>query len=271
MRVSTRAASLVLAAALIAPFLGCAGKSKVQLEMTRETVLISPEIESVTLDPAGRVDTREAARTIRVTVAGDPGLTATFDVEGRATGQPMQETQPGVYTGSFTVPKGESSEIQVVGHLVDPESGASQQQRAAVPLTAWVSPAPAPVVRCTPEMVAEFDARLRELTVYYDFDHWEMSDADKQRLRQQQEVFASHPLCSIYVLGYSDDVGSPEYNLRLSQIRAIHAGSYLITLGVDKNRLKEFFLGEQYPAVAADTPEARARNRRVEFRALNPH
>lgn len=252
------------------PAVGCAKKSKVLLEMTRETVVISPEIESVTLDPVGRVDTRDQDRTIRVTMIGDPGLSATFDVEGRLTDQPMEEAPVGTYTGSFTLPRGETGELRVSGRVVDPPSGATQQKAASTGLTAWVSP-PEPASGCTPKMAADFDARLQELTVRYDFDSWELPEEAKEKLRQQKDFLESASMCPIFILGHSDNVGRSEYNMRLSQRRAIHAGTFLITLGIEKHRLREQFLGDQHPEVDEPTPEARALNRRVEFRAVNPY
>ena len=266
MRRSTRAVSLLCIVLLIALFAGCA-KKKVQLEMTRETVIIAPVIESLSIDPSGRLDTRERGQTIQVTMVGDPGLEATFDIEGGAKGQPMRETEPGVYTGSFVVAKGQQGEVRLTGHLVDPPSGASQEYRSRAPLALWVS-RPA---GCTPEMVREFDAKLRDATIYFEFDRWELSDANKAEVQRSKKIFDAYPLCAVFVLGYSDDIGKPEYNMTLSQRRTVMTGTFVLSLGVPDSRLREFFFGQDYPVDSSDSPEARAQNRRVEFRSFNPH
>jgi len=266
MRRSTRTVTILCLVLLIALFAGCA-KKKVQLEMTRETVILDPVIESMSIEPSGRLDTRERSQTIQVTMVGDPGLQATFDIEGGAKGQAMREVEPGVYTGSFQVARGQQGEVRLVGHLVDPPSGASQEYRSRAPLTLWVS-VPA---GCTPEMVREFDAKLQGSTVYFGFDEWELTDAEKAKIQQTKKIFDAYPLCTVFILGYSDDVGRPEYNMTLSQRRTVMTGTYVLSLGVPNSRLSEFFFGEEHAVDSADTPEARAKNRRVEFRSFNPH
>jgi peptidoglycan-associated lipoprotein len=179
----------------------------------------------------------------------------------------MRETEPGVYTGSFNVAKGQQGEVRLTGHLVDPPSGASQEYRSRTPLALWVS-RPA---GCTPEMVREFDAKLGDAKIYFGFDRWELNDANRAEVQQHRKIFDAYPLCSVFILGYSDDIGEPEYNMTLSQRRTVMTGTYVLSLGVPDSRLREFFFGQDYPVDSTDSPEARARNRRVEFRAFNPH
>jgi outer membrane protein OmpA-like peptidoglycan-associated protein len=126
-------------------------------------------------------------------------------------------------------------------------------------------------VGCTPEMIREFDEKLRNATIYFGFDQWELDDANKAKVQQQKTIFDAYPLCSIFIIGYSDDIGKPEYNLTLSQRRTVMTGTYVLKLGVPDSRLREFFFGRDYPVDSTDSPEARAKNRRVEFRAFNPH
>ena len=85
----------------------------------------------------------------------------------------------------------------------------------------------------------------------------------------QKTIFDAYPLCSIFIIGYSDDIGKPEYNLTLSQRRTVMTGTYVLKLGVPDSRLREFFFGRDYPVDSTDSPEARAKNRRVEFHVLN--
>jgi outer membrane protein OmpA-like peptidoglycan-associated protein len=267
MRRSTSAVSLLCMVLLIAACAAGCAKKKVQLEMTRETVILDPVIESMSIDPSGRLDTRDSGKAIQVTLVGDPGLQATFDIEGGATGQPMRETEPGVYRGSFNVAKGQKGELRLVGHLVDPPSGASQTHQSRAPLALWVS---APM-GCTPEMVREFDAKLRNAIVMFGFDAWELDAANKAKVAQDKKIFDAYPLCPVFILGYSDDVGRPEYNMTLSQRRAALTRSYVLSLGIPDSRVREFFFGEEFAVDSTDSPEARAKNRRVEFRAFNPH
>lgn len=265
MRVSKR--SLLAAGGLVCltAALGCAGKTDLKLEMTRETVVRPPEISSVSLSPSGKLDTRESAHTITVTLRGDPGLRATFDVEGRLEGRELREVEPGVYRGSFDVGRGETGELRVVGQLMHDPSGAHREFRAPGVVSAWRSEPP--VETCTTEMAQAFDKVLRQLTSYFPFDQAELSDQARAKLDEHRDVLASNPLCTIYVLGHADEVGADAYNLELSEKRALAVVEYLASIGVSNTRIVERHFGESRPASDRD----RTLNRRVELRAFNPY
>jgi len=269
MRVVTCAIVAVLAVGVMAPMVGCGGKKKVELEVTRETVVSSPTIRSVALEPSGRIDTRERAASVKVTMNGDPDLQATFDVVGRSLGQPMEEVQPGVYVGTIDLDRGFTGELQVVGHLVHPPSGASQQKRSGDSVTLFMSMPPPPVVdACSAE---KFDATLGGLTLYYRTDESAVNKKNQELLETKKSVLASHEKCKIWVLGYTDDVGDSKYNYVLSSFRANEVRDLLKTLGIPEGRIVTKYFGETRPAVAGETAEARSKNRRVEIRGVYPY
>jgi len=70
----------------------------------------------------------------------------------------------------------------------------------------------------------------------------------------------------IEILAYTDNVGSTNYNLALSERRAKATRELLISMGVDGNKIKAFGMGEQNPIADNATPEGRAINRRGELR-----
>ncbi len=75
-------------------------------------------------------------------------------------------------------------------------------------------------------------------------------------------------LCAEYqieIAGHSDSTGDPDLNLILSQSRASAVAEYLKTNGVDGGNLKAFGYGSARPLDIMQTPEAYARNRRIEF------
>lgn len=69
----------------------------------------------------------------------------------------------------------------------------------------------------------------------------------------------------IEVRGHTDDVGSDDDNLKLSEQRANSVKKVLITMGVDANRIRTKGFGETKPIVPNTTSENRAKNRRTEF------
>lgn len=69
----------------------------------------------------------------------------------------------------------------------------------------------------------------------------------------------------INVTGHTDSTGSDDYNLKLSQQRAVAVGNYLNLRGVNASRLVVRGMGESMPIASNDTEAGRAQNRRVEL------
>lgn len=68
--------------------------------------------------------------------------------------------------------------------------------------------------------------------------------------------------------GHTDNVGSDDLNLKLSQERADAVREYLIGKGIEPDRIKSIGYGETMPVAKNDTPEGQQQNRRVEFKIL---
>ncbi|WP_024609573.1 OmpA family protein [Pseudoalteromonas sp. TB64] len=68
-----------------------------------------------------------------------------------------------------------------------------------------------------------------------------------------------------YIIGHTDDVGSPDYNLSLAMKRAETVTQFLINQGLSKSRLEVDTVGELAPLFPNSSPSGRERNRRVEI------
>jgi outer membrane protein OmpA-like peptidoglycan-associated protein len=71
------------------------------------------------------------------------------------------------------------------------------------------------------------------------------------------------------IIGHTDNVGSPSSNILLSQNRAESVKTYLVSLGVNADRIKAIGIGSTEPKVSNDTEEGRLMNRRVEVELEN--
>ncbi|MCA9669098.1 MAG: OmpA family protein [Myxococcales bacterium] len=69
----------------------------------------------------------------------------------------------------------------------------------------------------------------------------------------------------VEVQGHTDSSGSPDKNMSLSQARAESVMKYLITKGIEAERLQAKGYGQTKPVASNDTPEGKQQNRRVEF------
>src|SRR5690606_26070786 len=82
------------------------------------------------------------------------------------------------------------------------------------------------------------------------------------------DILNSYPNAKIKIGGYTDNVGDPVSNQRLSEARAQRVMTELITLGISALRLEAEGYGEQHPIADNSTSEGRARNRRTAVRVL---
>ncbi len=79
------------------------------------------------------------------------------------------------------------------------------------------------------------------------------------------ETLKSNVSLTIEIQGHTDNVGSNESNLKLSQDRAESVRTYLLSKKLPANRVTSVGFGETRPIASNDTEEGKAQNRRVEF------
>lgn len=79
------------------------------------------------------------------------------------------------------------------------------------------------------------------------------------------QIMKDHPEYKLKINGHTDNVGDPDFNMSLSQARAASVMRYLEAQKVESNRMTATGFGETQPTTTNDTPEGRAKNRRVDF------
>jgi OOP family OmpA-OmpF porin len=72
----------------------------------------------------------------------------------------------------------------------------------------------------------------------------------------------------IIAVGHTDAIGTDSYNQRLSVRRAEAVKAYLVSKGIEKNRVYTEGKGEKQPVADNKTAEGRAKNRRVEIEVV---
>lgn len=92
-----------------------------------------------------------------------------------------------------------------------------------------------------------------------------LSAEGRQLLDQAIEVLQASPLAGLVVEAHTDDLGSEDDNLTLSQLQAEAVVAYLVAGGIDTGRLSAVGYGESRPIADNVTEEGRAQNRRIEF------
>lgn len=101
--------------------------------------------------------------------------------------------------------------------------------------------------------------------VYFGFDSTKFNDAATQVVKQVVADVAKSKPTEILIHGHTDSAGSEEYNMRLSEKRALSVLERLIKNGIPAEILHYFAFGESDPAVDRGNGVAEPKNRRVEI------
>ncbi|WP_396212581.1 OmpA family protein [Flavobacterium sp.] len=106
---------------------------------------------------------------------------------------------------------------------------------------------------------------LGENAVRFDTNKSTLTAAAKANLDKLVPVFKSYADTDMIIYGYTDITGKADFNLKLSEQRAITVEKYLESKGLNMSRFKMVGMGIADPIATNDTPEGRSQNRRVEF------
>jgi outer membrane protein OmpA-like peptidoglycan-associated protein len=116
-------------------------------------------------------------------------------------------------------------------------------------------------------------AKLVDKNTWFDFDRllFDTGEAtllpkSQEQLKNIVEVLKSYPNVEVKIGGYTDNVGDPKANLKLSDDRAKSVMNEMVTMGIDAKRLKAEGYGEKHPVASNDTEEGKALNRRISMR-----
>jgi outer membrane protein OmpA-like peptidoglycan-associated protein len=101
--------------------------------------------------------------------------------------------------------------------------------------------------------------------VLFDFNKYTLRPAAREKLAKISGIILSHPGLRLEVDGYTDSVGSEDYNQKLSENRAQGVQSYLIGEGIAPDDITAKGFGKDDPVASNDTSAGRQKNRRVEM------
>lgn len=115
---------------------------------------------------------------------------------------------------------------------------------------------------------------FKSIVVYFDFDKSNIRDDAATTLNVLVDLMNKYPSMEVEVSAHTDARGNDQYNLDLSKRRAASTLEYLVSKGIDRNRLKSIGYGEMQPLNNCTEPnmctdEEYDVNRRCEFKILN--
>jgi len=146
----------------------------------------------------------------------------------------------------------------------------------AAPMAAPVAPKPMAPAAVAPAVVAPAPAVVPVAATkvtyaadaFFDFDKSVLKPEGKAKLDDLVAKVKGVSLEVIIAVGHTDSVGVDAYNQKLSVARSEAVKAYLVSKGIEKNRVYTEGKGEKSPAADNKTSEGRAKNRRVEVEVV---
>ena len=129
------------------------------------------------------------------------------------------------------------------------------------------APAPAPAPKAAPAPAAATKVTYAA-DAFFDFDKAVLKKEGKAKLDDLVSKVKGINLEVIIAVGHTDSVGTDAYNQKLSVRRAEAVKAYLVSKGIEKNRVYTEGKGEKQPVADNKTKEGRAKNRRVEIEVV---
>ncbi len=104
--------------------------------------------------------------------------------------------------------------------------------------------------------------------IYFDTDKANLQATSNDELEKLLGIMRDNPSLEIEIVGHTDIVGTPEYNMELSKKRARQVVDYLLANDIESVRMRSSGKGATEPIAPNDIEESRQKNRRVEFVVL---
>ena len=113
-------------------------------------------------------------------------------------------------------------------------------------------------------------------TILFDFNESGINEQSRRNLDGIYKLLEKYPDISVELTGHTDSRGNPDYNMQLSEKRAQSVAEYLVSKGIDSERIIVKAVGESEPVASnqnedgSDAPEGRKLNRSVSINLSKP-
>ena len=145
-------------------------------------------------------------------------------------------------------------------------STASTPSSPSQPMQSSPGPSTTTPTPSTARPVVQDFAAIADLTdVFFDFDKYDIRPGDAKTLDANANWLKSNPNHLVLIEGHCDERGTNEYNLALGERRAKSTMNYLVSQGVQANRITIISYGEERPQCTEHNEACWSKNRRSHF------
>lgn len=201
---------------------------------------------------------------LTVTPASIPrGATATLSWRAQAAQEASISPQLGSVDkrGTVNITPTQTTTYTLVAHGPGGEAQATATITVVQPAA---PPAPPPAPARAPSMQELFAQSVQD--IFFEFDKAEISADAAATLQRVADFLRSYPDARILIEGHCDEVGGPQYNMRLGSRRAEATKNQLVSLGANPEQLSTVSRGKDAPFCTTSADEAcRQLNRRAHF------
>jgi peptidoglycan-associated lipoprotein len=138
-------------------------------------------------------------------------------------------------------------------------------QAETVVATGALAPVTAPEPGGGERALSEEDMRIMSAQIYFATNSAHLNAASRSLLRQKAEILKRNGALTLTLTGHADARGTASYNQRLSERRSEAVKKFLLSSGIEEERLTSEGRGEEEPAEQGSGENVWSRNRRVEF------
>ncbi|HUZ60601.1 MAG TPA: OmpA family protein [Hanamia sp.] len=192
------------------------------------------------------------------TKEGLPSTVILTDVNTRQIVSKLQTDEDGNYLITLPVGKDYAFNVHRKGYLFYSEN---YDMSGTAPDSVFTADIPMEPI--------EANAKVILKNVFFDTKKTNLKPESISELDNVVRLMNENPNMKVRISGFTDNVGTPADNLKLSTGRALSVVNYLLYKGVRKDRLSYKGFGETNPIATNDTKQGRALNRRTELSVVS--
>jgi peptidoglycan-associated lipoprotein len=153
--------------------------------------------------------------------------------------------------------------MMLIGPGCGPKPDTAPSEPAVTEPETPTEPITEPAVEPQPEVVRLTEDQFQ--IAFFDFDKYNLRSDARAALEANARLLKDNPNVKVLIEGHCDERGTVEYNLALGEKRARTSMDYLVSLGIEGNRLEIISYGKEKPIALGHDESSWSKNRRAEF------